>query len=425
MAKIKMGTVTVVDSIMGSGKTTWAKEYMNRHQGSMRFIYVSPYLEEIQNNIMKDCPFLVEPDAKLGKGRKLKHFKELLVNGNSIITTHALFRMIDDEVEELLRHAGYTLILDEVANVIEKIEEVTKEDIKTLKEANLISVDVDGRKVKWMDDGYHGVYENTSVNVKYHSQQGNIYLHNDSILFWTFPAKTFELFDNCFILTYLFNGQIQKYYFDLFNIRTTYRSVEKIGNTHALVTYNPANEERGKFKKLLYIYEGGFNANYTADGKVRGNELSSTWIRNANVAVIERLQQNLYAYFRNKGKSHENLWTTKLSLKNKLQGKGYTKGFIPWNTRATNDFQETRNLAFVYNLYMNPFEKAFFENAGVIVDDDLLALSNLLQWIWRSGIRKEEPEPINIYIPSIRMRTLLKQWLNNEEIKFSYKATGY
>ena len=34
----------------------------------------------------------------------------------------------------------------------------------------------------------------------------------------------------------------------------------------------------------------------------------------------------------------------------------------------------------------------------------------MLQWIWRSRIRKGEN--INIYIPSMRMRQLLKNWLD-------------
>lgn len=66
-----MAKVTVIDSIMGSGKTSWAKDYMKRQQKNKRFIYVSPYLEEIHSNILINCPFLVEPDSKLGKGSKL------------------------------------------------------------------------------------------------------------------------------------------------------------------------------------------------------------------------------------------------------------------------------------------------------------------------------------------------------------------
>jgi len=36
----------------------------------------------------------------------------------------------------------------------------------------------------------------------------------------------------------------------------------------------------------------------------------------------------------------------------------------------------------------------------------------MLQWIFRSSIR--DNKPINIYIPSSRMRNLLVKWLNNE-----------
>lgn len=404
---------------MGSGKTSWAKKYMNRYKKSKKFIYVSPYLDEIHNNILIDCPFIVEPDSKFGKGSKLKHFKELLVKGESIVTTHALFRLLDDEVIELLKDAGYTLILDEVANVIEKLEKVTKQDIEILLNAN--KIEVKDRKVIWLDDSYSGVFDNRYANIKYHAQQGNIYLHRDIMLFWTFPATVFDLFEETYILTYLFDGQIQRYYYDIFNIGYSYKSVRKVGKGYCLVTYNPQSEGRGKFKKLISIYEGKMNYNYVTDGKVKGNELSATWLKCASDEVIERLKRNLYTYFRGCGKSKDNLWTTKKSMKYKLQGKGYTKGFIPWTTRATNDYQDTHNLAFAYNLYMNPFEKQFFEDAGVLVNQDLLAVSDLLQWIWRSAIRKHEAEPIKIYIPSLRMRTLLYQWLKNEEIKFEKK----
>lgn len=414
-----MAKVTVIDSIMGSGKTSWAKDYMKRQQKNKRFIYVSPYLEEIHSNILINCPFLVEPDSKLGKGSKLQHFKQLIANGKSIVTTHALFRLFDDEVIELLRDAKYILILDEVANVIEKLEKATKHDIKML--LNSDKIEVKDRKIIWLDTNYDGVFGSRYANIKYHAQQGNIYLHRDIMLFWTFPATVFNIFEETYILTYLFDGQIQRYYYDLFKIDYSYKSVEKIGKGYCLVGYNPYMEGRRKYKELINIYEGKMNYNYVSDGKVRGNELSATWLKYASDEAIERLKKNLYTYFRRYGKSNDNLWTTKKSMQYRFQGKGYTKGFIPWTTRATNDYQETHNLAFVYNLYMKPFEKQFFQDAKISINQDLLAVSDLLQWIWRSAIRKREAEPINIYIPSLRMRTLLYQWLYNEEIKFEKK----
>ena len=55
--------------------------------------------------------------------------------------------------------------------------------------------------------------------------------------------------------------------------------------------------------------------------------------------------------------------------------------------------------------------KQFFIDKNVTIDEDTWALSELLQWIFRSAIR--EHKEINIYIPSERMRNLLLEWLNS------------
>ena len=46
---------------------------------------------------------------------------------------------------------------------------------------------------------------------------------------------------------------------------------------------------------------------------------------------------------------------------------------------------------------------------GVPVYEDIYALSQMVQWMWRSRIRSGEP--IHAFIPSSRMRGLFKQWL--------------
>jgi len=38
------------------------------------------------------------------------------------------------------------------------------------------------------------------------------------------------------------------------------------------------------------------------------------------------------------------------------------------------------------------------------------ALTELIQWVWRSRIRKGEP--ITVYLPSMRMRRLFEEWLH-------------
>ncbi|HFJ9318626.1 TPA: hypothetical protein ACGW54_003937 [Bacillus tropicus] len=109
----------------------------------------------------------------------------------------------------------------------------------------------------------------------------------------------------------------------------------------------------------------------------------------------------------------------------KLKGKGFSKEeqkdnpdavgkacFTAFNLRATNKYKHKTVLAFCLNRYMNPIEKQFFHRHDVLIDEDLLALSDLLQWIFRSAVR--EGKPVQIYVPSRRMRTLLMKWLNNE-----------
>ena len=61
------------------------------------------------------------------------------------------------------------------------------------------------------------------------------------------------------------------------------------------------------------------------------------------------------------------------------------------------------------NVYLHPGITHFFKQRGINIDEDLYGLSEMIQWIWRSRIRKGEN--INIYIPSMRMRNLLNAWM--------------
>ena len=66
-------------------------------------------------------------------------------------------------------------------------------------------------------------------------------------------------------------------------------------------------------------------------------------------------------------------------------------------------------MAYLINFFMQPDIKQFVDHYHIRFDEDLFSLSTLLQWIWRSQIR--DGKPIQIYIPSERMRNLLKQWI--------------
>lgn len=417
--------IKVVDSIMGSGKTSWAIDYMNENTFGKKFIYITPFLNEVTRikEQVKNRKFY-EPTNKNKKGSKLEGLKKLIVDGKDIVSTHALFKTVDDEIMELLQVSGYTLILDEVMDVIELMQ-TRKDDIPSMLELDLITIK-EHNKVIWNEeklhyDGAYNVYKNLALseNLYIHTRDSKDENKKKTLLVWTFPSKVFELFDEVYILTYLFSGQFQCYYYQMFDFSFEYYSVENKGERYELAEYKGSeNENRQSLKELISIYSGVMN-------KIGGNDnaLSSNWLKNTkHRKLLEVLKRNTESYFRTVGtKSSENAWTTikgdvygdsSVKVVSLLKGTRYTKGFLPCNARATNDYANKISMAYLYNRFMNPMEKGFFQDKGIKVNQELWALSELLQWIWRSRIRNGEP--INLFIPSRRMRNLLEKYLNYE-----------
>lgn len=422
-----MGKITVVDAPMGKGKTSWAIEYMNKlgkDPFRSKVVYITPYLDEVKR--VKDSVNtidLIEPELKYkdGKSTKLTHLKDLLKVGADIISTHAMFRNVDDEIIDLLNNIGYILILDEVFQVIENIK-IKKNDLKLLLSSEWIVPVEENKKglYKWN----YGVAPNDDTDFEYikgYADTKNLYIFNNTALYWTFPSNVFKLFRSVYILTYLFEAQIQSYYYKLHNIEYTTMTIDCINGSYELVECldDYDLDFKNKMKKLINVYEGDLNVNYLPKKNHKGKErtyLSSSWFKKRDkVSIKERviLKNNMDNYFRNicKAKADNRLWTTYKSSQDDLKGKRYSKQFLSYTTRATNQYKHIENMAFMLNLFMNPNEVNYFIGQNIKINEELLAISDMLQWIFRSSIRDDKP--INIYIPSSRMRNLLNNWLNN------------
>ena len=422
-----MGKITVVDAPMGKGKTSWAIEYMNKlgkDPFRSKVIYITPYLDEVKR--VKDSVNtidLIEPELKYkdGKSTKLTHLKDLLKVGADIISTHAMFRNVDDEIIDLLNNIGYILILDEVFQVIENIK-IKKNDLKLLLSSEWIVPVEENKKglYKWN----YGVAPNDDTDFEYikgYADTKNLYIFNNTALYWTFPSNVFKLFRSVYILTYLFEAQIQSYYYKLHNIEYTTMTIDYINGSYELVECldNYDLDFKNKMKKLINVYEGDLNVNYLPKKNHKERErtyLSSSWFKKRDkVSMKEKsiLKNNMDNYFRNicNAKADNRLWTTYKSSQDDLKGKRYSKQFLSYTTRATNQYKHIENMAFMLNLFMNPNEVNYFIGQNVKINEELLAISDMLQWIFRSSIR--DNKPINIYIPSLRMRNLLSDWLNN------------
>ena len=104
--------LNIVDSIMGSGKTSAMINMINASGDDRRFLYITPYLTETQR-IIESCKNKKFSEPR-EYGAKLNGLKTLLKAGANIASTHALFERFDEETVALIADKGYTLIMDEV-----------------------------------------------------------------------------------------------------------------------------------------------------------------------------------------------------------------------------------------------------------------------------------------------------------------------
>lgn len=391
--------VTVIDSIMGSGKTSYMIQMINDNP-DRRYMFITPYLSEVAR-IKQACAASDFQDPQnYGQG-KTSNLKELLAAGCNIVSTHALFMRVDEETRALITQGGYTLILDEVVNVIEYID-VKSTDVELIL-AELCSLDETGRLI-WKEQEYSGRF----IDVKNSVILGEVYLVNQKSLVKVLPVRVFRCFKEAFVLTYMFECQLQKYYFDAFGVDYVRRGVTLAENGMYVLGESGASQGQDY---TITIYQGRMN-------EIGENEtaLSKSWYQKAkNRGSMLKLKRNLRNYFRNvlRSPAELTLWTTFTDYQKELQGKGYTEGFIPCNARSSNEYRERINVAYTINRYVNPMISHFFHSRGIVIAQDQYALSELLQFLFRSGVR--EGKTINLYIPSKRMRRLLNEWFEAQK----------
>ena len=126
------GSIAVLDSMPGSGKTTAITKYL-RDTGLNHVIFVSPFKSEVEQELPKsklEGLNYVHPQS--GKGGKVSHLKGLMTMGDTssgnrlhrITCTHSAFTRLTSESFDQLGH--YTLIIDETLDVIRQLDDVRR-----------------------------------------------------------------------------------------------------------------------------------------------------------------------------------------------------------------------------------------------------------------------------------------------------------
>lgn len=284
---------------------------------------------------------------------------------------------------------------------------ISRGDLELALKAGFLVDDSNGGLSVGVND-YQGKIFKDVVDI---AKTGKLFSFGGELYYWIFPKPILEAFDEIIVLTYMFDGQQLKYYFDLNAIEYSYIGVRKTSERFEFCENYKMEQRNTDFRNKIHILQNK-KINRIGDDRFA---LSKSWYerrrKNPEDESLKQLKNNIRNVFSNifKSKSDENMWTTFKNYHGLVRGAGYSRGLVACNTRATNQYVCKDSLAYAVNVFMHPNLTNWFHNNGISVDQDKYALSEMLQWIWRSGIR--EGREINLYVPSRRMRTLLENWI--------------
>lgn len=411
--------ITIIDGVCGSGKTTGIMELM-KQQKYKRFIYFTPNLSECHRvagtepkSLNNDAPKTSKngeyvysnpseyncaelefkhPISK-GRGQKTGSFIELIRDRENIVSSHKMFTQLGADIQELISEMSYVGILDEVVDPIEKYS-ISSTNRKEMFEHEYVNIDNDGITLRW---NYSKYPDKRKAGDNFYKEQkladsGNLIKLNDTIVLWEMSEELFNSFAEVYILTYQFEGSMLEWFFKAKNIEYTVENK------------TPKNL---KYGDLINIIEDD-RLNAIGDGFTA---LSSNGTKNLQNSQIKELQGNLRRlrkYDFSEGGVKSRMYTCVKSASSKLSVDGWKTAHVVHNIRGSNEYRHINNCAYLFNVFLSPEHKQYFELIGANINEDIYALNSLLQWLFRSQLR--DRKPINIYLPSKRMRELLKLW---------------
>lgn len=400
--------VKVCDALCGFGKTSACIRMMNERT-DCKFIFVTQFLSEVER-IRRGCAErkFVSPSGDASKRKtKLSSIHGLMRAGRNIATTHSLFVNYTEETKQLIVDGGYTLVLDESVDVL-CASEVGGYDMDILKKSEVVQEN--GEHIEWVFDDYISDVRGKFREEMLMARSKNLLRFEKDFFFWSLPPELFTCFRDVYVLTYLFHAQPMKCFFEIHGIGYELIGVRKERGRYIFCDVSEMNRAVD-LRDKIHIVD---NPRLNAIGEDR-TALSLSWYRHSadaeDSSELEQMRKNISNVFKNifKATSGEILWTTFKEFAPMVRGNGYQNSFITYNMRASNEYADRRYLAYCVNTFLRPLERRYYQERGSEWDADGYALSVLVQWLFRSAIRRGEE--VWLYLPSQRMRYLLTEWL--------------
>ena len=437
-----MTDIKILDCLCGQGKSTFVKN-MIAENPQKKYLYIAPYLSECHRFAgtaydLKDVrkkPLFVQdskwdyvhveptnpyerslthlnfrhPNTRNSEGSKEASLCNLLSAGHNIVSTHALFTDLGSNA--IASAKDYTLIIDETVNVYEL--DSRKKDVDYCLNHELMYLDADGITLRFnrANLGVAKGGEDTAVGSRYEDlavqcDLGQLLFVNGKAVVWELSIELIKSFKEVWVCTYMFENSDMCSYFKKHELEYEYvqidgakRSVD-VAHLIEVVTDRKLNS----VGEIVELSSSASKRDLKDDAK---SGLKKNFIRDS-------LKNNLHNLVNQKwkAKADDRLWTAYKDQEKHIGNSKYSKQFLAFNYKATNEFINVHHVAFMLDVYQNPLVQQVCLERGVETSNDHFAISTLIQFVFRSAVRKGEP--IKLYLPSLRMRKLLERWKNGE-----------
>ena len=421
--------VEILDSIMGSNKTNRVLDWIDSNPNE-RYLYISPLLSEVDNtsrlatnlkHVSFEFPSTDEYDTKTDD------LLSKLEVGANISCTHSLYLSMTEKHLDLIEKFEYIVIIDEEVGVIDAFKKYSTDDLAYLNSNGDIEISDEDGMISWVGAElgkkakYKQFYNLCKAKAVYATKR------SDTMLVTQMPVELFTRAKRVIIMTYMFNGNVLAIFLKLkkdkvvpyTEVKPTQIDKQEI---RELIDLKPLDRKLLKLSMSVYGYD-------KMDKK--GFDLISNYIRSTGLSVGAKAIDTMYTLPKavspvevksGKRVAPRGYLTYKTEVLDEdgvvvLDGKGKPKTednycWLHSGCRATNKYAYKWYLVHCYDRHPNLSVETYLKEYGCPVDKNVFALSEMLQWIWRSRIRKGEC--IVLAIPNTRMHNLFLDWLNQD-----------
>ena len=413
--------IKIADYPCGSGKTT---RMIENFKEDRKYLVILPMLTEVTRVVegSKDIEF-VQPHANDNEqGTKTSSLEAQLLLGNNIATTHEMYERLVPMVKAGLLD-DYDIIIDEVPKVVEMVTSKSKTSIQEFYlDTGYMDVDATTGLVrptmKWWQNR-DDVSDTLSPKILNFAETGCLYLQEGKMFIWALPQSILTAGRSVTVMTYKSEGSMLLAY------------LRKLELSYEVSNDNELEEDfRAKAAALITI-EGipalsKTNFSYTAQVKGMASSSYANKIARSlknlkerklvgvdinNILLTSMKDAWIKAANDNNRDTEDEDETPKKNIKPGVFAKDSRMKDVNWianTTRGTNDYMHCSHLIYLYDQNIN-FIVAWWLGDSSKAFNDAYALTELIQWVWRSRVRRGEP--ITLYLPTLRMRKLFEEWL--------------